>query len=578
MPRECTQPREQRCAIYTRKSSEEGLEQDFNSLDAQREACEAYILSQKHEGWELLPERYDDGGISGGTMERPALKRLLEQIEAGYIDVVVVYKVDRLTRSLSDFARIVDIFDDKSVSFVSVTQAFNTTTSMGRLTLNVLLSFAQFEREVTGERIRDKIAASKKKGMWMGGHVPLGYDANERTLAINEEEAGTLRTIFRLYLEKKNVRAVQHELESLRLTTKRSTTGSGKVNGGRPFSRGHIYKILSNPVYIGKIAHKGTRYPGQHPAIIDADIWDAVQTTLRSNSQGNRTRANAKDPSLLAGLLFDEQGNRFTATHAVKSGKRYRYYVCQDREDRSLRIPAFEIEATVTRALSEFLLDMSRLTGKLMLEGYPPECLKTIFARARLTASEIQTGTTAKKRTLFLDLSERITIAPSTMQIALKRTALGAQLLGATNRPDTKEAGDGGGDLKIDCPVRFTRRGVEMGLVLNGTGNSAPDAALIKAVARGHVWFEELVTGHYTSVRELCRSEKVDESTVAKLLRLAFLSPTIVKQILEGNQPPETTRDKLIAWGSWPMRWEEQDEKFGNGAATELDNNSNAHA
>ena len=276
--------------------------------------------------------------------------------------------------------------------------------------------------------------------------------------------------------------------------------------------------------------------------------------------------------------MFDEQGNRFTATHAVKSGKRYRYYVCQDREDQSLRIPAFEIEATVTRALTEFLSDMSRLTEQLRLEGSPPECLKTIFARARLIASEIRTGTTAKKRTLFLDLFERIAIAPSTMQIVLKRTALGAQLLGATNRPDTEEAGDGGGYLKIDCPVRFTRRGVEMGLVLNGTGNSAPDAALIKAVARGHIWFEELVTGHYTSVRELCRSEKVDESTVAKLLRLAFLSPTIVKQILDGNQPSELTRDKLMAWDRWPIRWEEQDERFRNGAATELDYNSNAHA
>jgi site-specific DNA recombinase len=248
-----------RCGIYTRKSSEEGLEQDFNSLHAQREACEAYIMSQRHEGWTVLPTTYDDGGYSGGSMERPALRKLLDDIDAREIDVVVVYKVDRLTRSLADFAKIVEVFDGHGVSFVSVTQQFNTTTSMGRLTLNVLLSFAQFEREVTGERIRDKIAASKKKGMWMGGWIAIGYDRKDRTLVINKSEAEIVRTIYRLYVQLKNVRLVEAELKRLDLRTKPHAPGKGRMIGNRPFSRGHIYRILSCPLYIGEIAHKERR-------------------------------------------------------------------------------------------------------------------------------------------------------------------------------------------------------------------------------------------------------------------------------------------------------------------------------
>src|SRR6266478_6146263 len=261
-------PSRKRCAIYTRKSSEEGLEQEFNSLQAQCEACEAYIRSQRHEGWALARTRYDDGGFSGGNMERPALQRLLADIQGDRIDTIVVYKVDRLTRSLADFARLVEIFDAQGASFVSVTQQFNTTSSMGRLTLNVLLSFAQFEREVTGERIRDKIAASKKKGMWMGGNVPLGYDASERTLTINEREAKTVRAIFDLFLKLKNVREVQTELARLKFRTKHYSVQRGRAVGDLPFARGHIYKILSNPIYLGEITHKGVNHPGQHPGLI----------------------------------------------------------------------------------------------------------------------------------------------------------------------------------------------------------------------------------------------------------------------------------------------------------------------
>src|ERR1700737_151853 len=316
-----------RCAIYTRKSSEEGLEQEFNSLQAQREACEAFINSQRHEGWVCLRTAYDDGGFSGATMDRPALQQLLADITAGRLDTVVVYKIDRLTRSLADFAKIVEILDTKDASFVSVTQQFNTTTSMGRLTLNVLLSLAQFEREVIGERIRDKIAASKQKGMWMGGNVPLGYDASERTLIVNPAEAETVRRLFALYLELCCVRRVKEEADRLGLSTKRSATANGTERGGKSFSRGHLYNLLSNPIYIGEIAHKGQLYPGQHPVLIDTETWTAVRNQLATNASDHRRKAHAAEPSLLAGVLVDARGERFTPSQAVKKGRRYRYYV-----------------------------------------------------------------------------------------------------------------------------------------------------------------------------------------------------------------------------------------------------------
>ena len=318
-----------RCAIYTRKSSEEGLEQEFNSLHAQREACEAYTRSQRHEGWVVLPAAYDDGGFSGGNLDRPALQRLLAEVRAGRVDVIVTYKVDRLTRSLADFARLIEIFDAHDVSFVSITQQFNTTTSMGRLTLNVLLSFAQFEREVTGERIRDKIAASKRKGMWMGGVPPLGYDSCERKLVINPPEAETVRGIFALYLELGGVRQVKEAVDRRGWTTKRFTTAAGRQRGGRPFSRGHLYQILSNPVYRGRIVHKEQRHPGQHEALIDAETWAAVQAQRAANTAARRHRVGAAAPSLLAGRLVDSAGKRLTPAHSVRSSKRYRYYVSQ---------------------------------------------------------------------------------------------------------------------------------------------------------------------------------------------------------------------------------------------------------
>src|SRR6201990_2042036 len=357
MPR--ADPSRKRCAIYTRKSSEEGLEQEFNSLAAQREACEAYIRSQRNEGWVLARTHYDDGGFSGGTLERPALQELLADIRAGRIDIVVVYKVDRLTRSLADFARLVELFDAEAVSFVSVTQQFNTTSSMGRLTLNVLLSFAQFEREVTGERIRDKIAASKKKGMWMGGNVPLGYDANERTLVINPAEAETVRRVFALYRELCCVRRVKEEADRLGLRTKCRTTTNGTERGGKPFSRGHLYTLLSNPIYTGHIAHKGELHPGPHAAVIDDESLCAHRDQLAANTRDHRHKAKAAEPSLLAGLLVDARGERLMPSHALKKGRRYRYYVSavlitEAGTDRAQgwRLAAREIEEAGIRLLA----------------------------------------------------------------------------------------------------------------------------------------------------------------------------------------------------------------------------------
>ncbi|MBZ0148342.1 MAG: recombinase family protein, partial [Pseudorhodoplanes sp.] len=406
--------------MYTRKSSEEGLEQDFNSLQAQREACESYIASQKHEGWKVLSNTYDDGGYSGGSIERPALRQLLTNIKAGSIDVVVVYKVDRLTRSLSDFAKIVEIFDAQGVSFVSVTQQFNTTTSMGRLTLNVLLSFAQFEREVTGERIRDKVAASKKKGMWMGGWVPIGYDLKDRSLHINEAEAKTVRTIFQLYLELGNVNSVQTELERRKLTTKPRATVTGRMIGALPFRRGHIYHILSNPIYAGEIRHKDLRHLGQHPALIDRRTWDAVQSQLRANGQKHKTRADATSANLLAGLLFDDQGNRFTPTHSINNGKRYRYYAVLPPSGRSskkvtrpaLRIAASEIEALVVDELKAYLTDHKRLVESLAADGMRPSELKNLLRHAKTFASAIEKDVPAESQIVLAQIVKRIAIAP----------------------------------------------------------------------------------------------------------------------------------------------------------------------
>jgi DNA invertase Pin-like site-specific DNA recombinase len=411
MPR--TDVGRRRCAIYTRKSSEEGLEQEFNSLAAQREACEAFIRSQRNEGWVLAKTRYDDGGFSGGNLERPALQQLIADIRAGRIDIVVVYKVDRLTRSLADFARVIELFDAEGVSFVSVTQQFNTTSSMGRLTLNVLLSFAQFEREVTGERIRDKIAASKKKGMWMGGNVPLGYDSNERTLVINPAEAETVRCIFAVYRELGCVRRVKEEADRLGLRTKSSTTANGAERGGKPFSRGHLYTLLSNPIYTGQIAHKGELYPGQHPAVVEAESWSTVRDQLAANTSDHRRKAKAAEPSLLAGLLVDARGERLTPSHAVKKGRRYRYYVSAalitdagTERAQGWRLAAREIEEAVIRILADALTGPAKLVERFGAASMPSDHIPKLLNRAARLAAALS-GSPDGEQSSFAGSSRR---------------------------------------------------------------------------------------------------------------------------------------------------------------------------
>jgi len=343
--------RKLRCAVYTRKSTEEGLDMEFNSLDAQREACEAYVASQKAEGWLLLPNRFDDGGFSGGTLERPALQRLITDIEAGRVDVVVVYKIDRLSRSLMDFAKLVEVFDRNNVTFVSVTQSFNTTTSMGRLTLNILLSFAQFEREVIGERIRDKFAASRKKGMWMGGWIPLGYQLQDRKLVVNDAEAATVRLLFQRFLRLGSMTKLVVALRSEGMTTK----------GGKPVDKGYVYKILNNRVYLGQAVHKGTAYPGEHQAIIDQSLWDRVHGILRESPRKRAMNTRAQTPALLKGLIFGPTGVAMSPAYTRRNGKQYRYYVSTDVLKRTptacpiRRVPAAEIETAVIDQLRGLL-------------------------------------------------------------------------------------------------------------------------------------------------------------------------------------------------------------------------------
>ena len=365
-----------RCAIYTRVSTDHGLEQDFNSLDAQHDAAQAYIRSQAHAGWTLIRSRYDDGGYSGGSTERPALQRLLADVRTRKVDVIVVYKVDRLTRSLADFAKLVELFDGHGVSFVSVTQQFNTTTSMGRLTLNVLLSFAQFEREVTSERIRDKIAASKRKGLWVGGMAPLGYEAKDRKIIVIEKEAERVRAIFRSYLELGSLNRLMADLRKRGIVTKVRSLKSGQTIGGIPFTRGPLAHLLRNRFYIGEVVFKGEVLPGQQPAILDRDLFDAVQAKL-NGQRTNHTAVRAKSESLLIGRIYDDRGNRMSPSHARKQGIRYRYYVSSPllhgqpgRAGSVRRVSAAEIEALVGRAVREHLEDSTQTDDRDLISAH----------------------------------------------------------------------------------------------------------------------------------------------------------------------------------------------------------------
>jgi DNA invertase Pin-like site-specific DNA recombinase len=560
MPR--ADPSRKRCAVYTRKSSEEGLEQEFNSLAAQREACEAYIRSQRNEGWVLSRTRYDDGGFSGGNLERPALQHLLADIGAGRVDIVVVYKVDRLTRSLADFARLVEIFDAQGASFVSVTQQFNTTSSMGRLTLNVLLSFAQFEREVTGERIRDKIAASKKKGMWMGGNVPLGYDASERTLVINPAEAETVRRIFYLYRELGCVRRVKQEADRLGLRTKCSTTADGAKRGGKPFSRGHLYGLLANPIYTGRIAHKDELYPGLHPALIDDETWTAVRNQLAGNTSDHRHRAKAAEPSLLAGLLVDARGERLTPTHAIKKGRRYRYYVSaalitEAGTDRAQgwRLAAREIEDAVIRILVDALTRPAKLVERFGAAGTASDQIRKMLGRAARLAG-VLSGSLGERAKLVRELVEKVVVDDRSLTIKFR---CGPLLDGYVPSSASEDGSDSA--VELAAAIAFKRRGVETKLVLPGLAQqkhgSRCDPALIKAIARGRIWFEELATGRVRSLQELAKRDGITRRYIRRLVGLAFLSPQLVEAILQGRQSGELTATRLTEL-DLPLDWTEQ--------------------
>jgi DNA invertase Pin-like site-specific DNA recombinase len=561
-----------RCAVYTRKSSEEGLEQEFNSLHAQREACEAYIRSQRHEGWSCLPQGYDDGGRSGGNLERPALQQLLAEIREGKVDVVVVYKIDRLTRSLADFAKIVEIFDAKGVSFVSVTQQFNTTTSMGRLTLNVLLSFAQFEREVTGERIRDKIAASKKKGMWMGGVPPLGYGASDHKLTPIESEAETVRHIFQRYAALGSVRLLQQELEARGIRSKRWTSAAGRRWGGKPLARGALYLMLQNRIYRGEIVHKDQSYPGEHKAIIDPTLWDAVQARLAENAVDRGTGTRVKNPSLLGGLLFDGEGHRMTPTHAVKNGKRYRYYVSRPlivgaRADAAgLRIPATEIEQIVANRIRRLLSEPASVFEILEAQPGEPLLQQSLMTRAAELAGKWPEMSPLRLRVVLLAVVQRVDMDPDQVIIHLRPRRLAALLnnrLTATNldRLDDEPT------LPLSHPVHLRRAGKEVRMVIDHTDPFAPlpkpGRALIRMVVRAHRFHDLLVKHKGGKFADLAKGEKLHRSYFSQLLRLAYLAPDITTAILDGHQPQGLTVTQLIERADLPMSWREQRRTLG---------------
>ena len=577
MARSASRPptRKLRCAIYTRKSSEEGLEQAFNSLDAQREACAAFILSQKHEGWAVLPTLYDDGGFSGGTLDRPALQELLADIGAGKVDVVVVYKIDRLTRSLFDFAKIVEAFDAKGVSFVSITQQFNTTTSMGRLTLNVLLSFAQFEREVAGERIRDKIAASKKKGMWMGGLPSLGYDVQNRKLVVNDEETPTVLHIFRRYVELRSVRALQAELDAVGIRSKRRTLADGTPYGGQKLSRGALYLMLQNRIYRGEITHKGNGYPGEHPEIIDKALWDQVQAILAKNRVNRATGSDAKYPSLLAGLAFDETGERLTPTHAVKKGTRYRYYVSRSliigaAKDRSKgrRIPAANLESLVITRLRTFLADQGAILDAVRDEHADGAGQNRLIKRGRQIAEELGSLAPDQIRAMLRALLSRVDIRPDCVEITIRQGRL-VELLGAQSIDPTMQGGNSDKEsedvLTLTVRAQLQRVGREMKMLVENTDDQTEaDPALLRIVTRAHDIQERLMQNSGLALHAIASQEHVTPGYVSRLLRLSSLAPDIITAIVNGKNPPQLTAKKLMRLAlEIPVDWSEQRKLLG---------------
>lgn len=521
-----------RCAIYTRKSTEEGLDQDFNSLDAQREACEAYIKSQAHEGWRLDPERFDDGGFSGGNMERPALQRLMKAIRARRVDRIVVYKIDRLTRSLADFAKLVEELDAVGASFVSVTQSFNTATSMGRLTLNMLLSFAQFEREVTAERIRDKIAASKAKGLWMGGRIPTGYDADGRTLKVNEAEAVTIRRLFDLYTQLGDVTRVVEQAQREGLQTKRYKAKTGKTLGGRPFTRGLVYRVLNNAIYIGRIPHKDTSYPGQHTAIIDQPTWEKVHEKLAA---ANRTKGGRNVAGILSGRLFDEDGVAMTRHTAKPRGKVYTYYLSGEASPNDWRIRAADIEGCVFWAARQI---MTRIRPS-DVDGLASPSQMKAFEAAR---EELQKRSRAKT----LDLVDAIALRKADIEVQLSQSAV-EEALGCKMQS--------AGVLRSRFDIELIKRKHELKLAYD-TAITHPDPTLQRALHTAIHWKARLIKGE--TMTDIARADELSVQVTTRRMRLAILSPTIQMAIAKGTQPPSLTLQRIIE-SQLPLCWKAQE-------------------
>ena len=547
-----TQKKKLRCAIYTRKSTEEGLDQAFNSLDAQREACAAYALSQKGEGWSVLPTLYDDGGFSGGSMERPALVRLLADVQSGKVDIVIVYKVDRLTRALNDFARIVDVFDAAGVSFVSVTQQFNTTTSMGRLTLNVLLSFAQFEREVIAERVRDKIAQSKAKGMWMGGTVPFGYQVIDKKLVPHRTEAKTLVHIYRRYLALPSVMALMEELKAEGIFN-RPPSGTGQ---GQPFVRGPLHYLLSNPTYLGKVRHKGQIHDGEHEAIIDQALWDAVQEKRRAAIGTKRQPGNGQHGSLLTGMIRDYADRPMSPSHAVKQQRRYRYYVssmaAQVEEDGNkipaLRLPAAELECAVVDAVTNLLTDERTIMALPQVEAQA--IVRRRHAAHALTA-KMEKASKAELREQLRSLGVAILVHPDRIEGTISQRLLVALLDKSPPEPQ-----DDGVRTHLLIHTKVDRRGHNLRLVLRSKKQQPPkvNPTLIQLLCKAEAARAQLFAGGGATPRDL---------KLERLARLAFLAPDIMSAIMEGRHPPALTTRRMMQLPRIPLDWRGQRQALG---------------
>ncbi len=555
--------RKLRCAVYTRKSTEDGLEQEFNSLDAQYEACSAYALSQRHEGWTLLPDRYDDGGFSGGNMQRPGLVRLLADVAAGRIDIILIYKIDRLTRSLTDFARIVDVFDKAGASFVSVTQSFNTTTSMGRLTLNMLLSFAQFEREVTGERIRDKIAASKRKGMWMGGTVPLGYDVRDRRLVVNETEAELVRHIMRRYLTLDSVQEVAAELNRDGYRTKVQRGASGPHRGGCSFQRGTLYHLLSNRIYLGDIVHKSVAHRGEHEAIVPKPLWDEVQAAIKERGSGG-ARRRAINPSLLAGLLFDGEERPMTPSHATKGKRRYRYYITRpDLLDHgpAWRVSAHDLEAIVCARIAGLLTDMGALHALSQAAGGDGQLLQAIMAAGDLMAATLRSGTSHERIMRIEAIAPKVMLDTESILIAIDPTRL---LIALGQSVDAVEHDP----IILICDTVRVRRGHELRLVMPSPKAPPPPAQrnekLVALIAEASTARKLLLDQPDRPLARIAAEAGRCRSRLARLAALGCLAPDIVTAIVEGRQPTSLDHRALMAI-DLPLGWDEQRALLGVG-------------